>query len=92
MEYRIQQGGMACAKLVGSMTVDARDKVSSSEYPSDKVQMIKAFNENPEISVLLVSLKAGGVALNLTAANYIFVMDPWWNPGIIHIRSSLTSE
>lgn len=45
--------------------------------------MIKAFNENPEISVLLVSLKAGGVALNLTAANYIFVMDPWWNPGII---------
>jgi DNA repair protein RAD16 len=44
-------------------------------------QMVKAFNEDPEISVLLVSLKAGGVALNLTAANYIFVMDPWWNPG-----------
>jgi DNA repair protein RAD16 len=44
-------------------------------------QMIKSFNEDPEISVLLVSLKAGGVALNLTAANYIFVMDPWWNPG-----------
>lgn len=43
--------------------------------------MIKSFNEDPEISVLLVSLKAGGVALNLTAANYIFVMDPWWNPG-----------
>ena len=32
------------------------------------------------MQVLLISLKAGGVALNLTAANYIFLMDPWWNP------------
>ncbi|CAM9379722.1 unnamed protein product, partial [Ectocarpus sp. 13 AM-2016] len=30
--------------------------------------------------VLLISLKAGGVALNLTVANHIFLMDPWWNP------------
>ena len=32
------------------------------------------------MNVLLISLKAGGVALNLTAANHIFIMDPWWNP------------
>jgi hypothetical protein len=32
------------------------------------------------MNVLLISLKAGGVALNLTAANHIFLMDPWWNP------------
>jgi hypothetical protein len=79
---------MTCAKLVGSLSVDVRDKVSlppppPSLLPSSLIvlQMVKAFNEDPEISVLLVSLKAGGVALNLTAANYIFVMDPWWNPG-----------
>jgi hypothetical protein len=80
---------MTCAKLVGSLSVDVRDKVSLPPsiapplLPSSLIvlQMVKAFNEDPEISVLLVSLKAGGVALNLTAANYIFVMDPWWNPG-----------
>lgn len=59
-----------------------RSAFCTSSSPSDGLrQIIKSFNEDPEISVLLVSLKAGGVALNLTAANYIFVMDPWWNPG-----------
>jgi len=68
IEYRIQLGGINCSKLVGSMNIDARDKI------------IKNFHESPDMSVLLISLKAGGVALNLTAANYIFIMDPWWNP------------
>ncbi len=34
----------------------------------------------PHISVFLISLKAGGVALNLTAASRVYLMDPWWNP------------
>lgn len=55
-------------KLQGSLTIDQRDKV------------IRAFKEDPDIRVLLVSLKAGGVALNLTVASRIFLMDPWWNP------------
>ena len=32
------------------------------------------------MSVILISLKAGGVALNLTVASHIYLMDPWWNP------------
>jgi DNA repair protein RAD16 len=32
------------------------------------------------VKVLLISLKAGGVALNLTVASHIFIIDPWWNP------------
>ena len=32
--------------------------------------------------LFLISLKAGGVGLNLTAASYVFIMDPWWNPAV----------
>ena len=42
--------------------------------------MINAFREDPHVTVFLISLKAGGVALNLTAASRIYLMDPWWNP------------
>jgi hypothetical protein len=35
---------------------------------------------NPDVEVFLVSLKAGGVALNLTEASRVFIVDPWWNP------------
>ena len=38
--------------------------------------------QNGEAQVFLISLKAGGVGLNLTAASYIFLMDPWWNPAV----------
>lgn len=38
--------------------------------------------QNHESSVFLISLKAGGVGLNLTAASYVFIMDPWWNPAV----------
>ena len=43
---------------------------------------IDAFNNNPEITVFLISLKAGGVALNLTEAENVFIMDLWWNPAV----------
>ncbi|WP_288021801.1 C-terminal helicase domain-containing protein, partial [Tenuifilum sp.] len=35
---------------------------------------------DPDKKIFLISLKAGGVGLNLTAADYIFILDPWWNP------------
>ncbi len=43
---------------------------------------VDKFQQNPEIKVFLISLKAGGVGLNLTAAEYVFLLDPWWNPAI----------
>jgi hypothetical protein len=38
--------------------------------------------ENVEVTVFLVSLKAGGVALNLTEASRVYLMDSWWNPAV----------
>ena len=35
---------------------------------------------SPYVKVFLISLKAGGVGLNLTSADYVFILDPWWNP------------
>jgi len=46
----------------------------------DRKQVIDEFQENPEKKIFLISLKAGGTGLNLTAADYIFITDPWWNP------------
>jgi superfamily II DNA or RNA helicase len=43
---------------------------------------IRRFQEDPECGLFLISLKAGGVGLNLTAAEYVFVLDPWWNPAV----------
>lgn len=42
--------------------------------------VIKQFQEDPENRIFLISLKAGGVGLNLTEADYVFIIDPWWNP------------
>lgn len=46
----------------------------------DRQERVDHFQENPECKVFLISLKAGGVGLNLTAADYVFLLDPWWNP------------
>lgn len=43
-------------------------------------EQIKLFQEDPDCRIFLISLKAGGVGLNLTAADYVFILDPWWNP------------
>ncbi len=42
-------------------------------------EIIEEFQEDEEIKVFLISLKAGGLGLNLTAADYVFIVDPWWN-------------
>ena len=47
---------------------------------SRREEIIKSFQENEDCKVFLISLKAGGVGLNLTAADYVFIIDPWWNP------------
>ncbi|HRX12510.1 MAG TPA: C-terminal helicase domain-containing protein, partial [Draconibacterium sp.] len=43
-------------------------------------EVIKEFQDDPENHIFLISLKAGGVGLNLTKAGYVFIIDPWWNP------------
>ncbi|QNE41364.1 ATP-dependent helicase [Hymenobacter sp. NBH84] len=40
------------------------------------------FQEDEKLRIFLISLKAGGVGLNLTAADYVFILDPWWNPAV----------
>jgi len=46
----------------------------------NRQELVDRFNEDPEVKVFLISLKAGGVGLNLTAASSVFLYDPWWNP------------
>lgn len=44
--------------------------------------VVREFQENAACRVFLVSLKAGGTGLNLTAADYVYLVDPWWNPAV----------
>lgn len=49
---------------------------------SKRLQLVKEFNENKNIKVFLISLKAGGTGLNLTSADVVIHFDPWWNPAV----------
>ncbi|SDD62944.1 DEAD/DEAH box helicase [Niabella drilacis] len=46
----------------------------------DRGEKVQHFQTNENLRVFLISLKAGGVGLNLTAADYVYLVDPWWNP------------
>lgn len=48
--------------------------------PEERERQIQKFMRQPEAGCFFVSLKAGGVGLNLTVADYVFILDPWWNP------------
>jgi len=48
----------------------------------DREKQIKKFQEQQDTSFFLISIKAGGSGLNLTAADYVFLLDPWWNPAV----------
>ncbi|MFP4165019.1 MAG: SNF2-related protein [Chitinispirillaceae bacterium] len=48
----------------------------------DRKKRVDRFQNDPECTAFLISLKAGGTGLNLTAADYVFVLDPWWNPAV----------
>lgn len=68
--FRLTRAGFNICRLEGNMSPEARNKT------------IEHFMNNPGVTVFLVSLKAGGVALNLTEASRVFLMDPWWNPSV----------
>jgi len=48
----------------------------------DREEQVALFQEDENIRVFLISLKAGGTGLNLTQAEYVFLIDPWWNPAV----------
>lgn len=48
----------------------------------DRFEQVDRFNNNPDIPIFLISLKAGGTGLNLTSADYVIHYDPWWNPAV----------
>lgn len=68
IEWRLRRAGFNTVMLDGSMT------------PAMRQKSIEHFMTNTDVEVFLVSLKAGGVALNLTEASRVFIVDPWWNP------------
>ncbi len=53
-----------------------------STPPHERERAIQNFQSNDDCRVFLISLKAGGVGLNLTAADYVYIVDPWWNPAV----------
>ncbi|KAL8695465.1 MAG: hypothetical protein Q9218_000043 [Villophora microphyllina] len=68
VEWRLRRAGFQTVMLDGSMS------------PAQRQKSIEYFMNNTSVEVFLVSLKAGGVALNLTEASRVFIIDPWWNP------------
>lgn len=63
-----ENDGIDYCYLDGSVTADQRRTE------------VTRFTETPEVKAFLISLKAGGVGLNLTVADYVYLVDPWWNP------------
>lgn len=60
-----------------------RKRIRFSMLPgasTNREKIVNNFQDDPENRIFLISLKAGGVGLNLTAADYVFILDPWWNP------------
>ncbi|MED6149722.1 DNA repair protein rad5b [Stylosanthes scabra] len=70
LENPLRRRGIEFLRYDGKLTQKQREKV------------LAEFNQTKEKRVLLMSLKAGGVGLNLTAASNVFIMDPWWNPAV----------
>ena len=68
VEWRLRRAGITTVMLDGSMT------------PAQRQASINKFMTDVNVECFLVSLKAGGVALNLTEASKVFIVDPWWNP------------
>ncbi len=70
--------------LLGLVRKEIESRGWSCEYLDGQTKKrdacVKRFQEDPDCRIFLISLKAGGLGLNLTAAEYVFILDPWWNP------------
>ncbi len=58
------------------------ERIDGSVSAKDRLAFVDRFQETEKSGIFLISLKAGGVGLNLTAADYVIHLDPWWNPAI----------
>ena len=54
--------------------------LSGKDSQKQREESVRIFQNEEEVTFFFISLKAGGVGLNLTAADYVFILDPWWNP------------
>jgi SNF2 family DNA or RNA helicase len=70
VEQEFKQNDIEYAYLDGQTSLQERER------------QVQYFQENTECRVFLISLKAGGSGLNLTAADYVYLLDPWWNPAV----------
>ena len=65
---------------------ELKDRKIQTAYLTGKTTnreaVVREFQENKEVKVFLISLKAGGTGLNLTEADYVYLVDPWWNPAV----------
>jgi hypothetical protein len=68
IKAELEQRGIAFAYLSGQT--------------KNRETVVNSFQNNAEVRVFLISLKAGGVGLNLTKADYVYLIDPWWNPAV----------
>jgi SNF2 family DNA or RNA helicase len=70
IKAKLEEEGIAYEYFDGSTNIQDRQKAIDNFQNGDKSR------------VFLISLKAGGVGLNLTAADYVYIVDPWWNPAV----------
>ena len=70
VEWRLKDAGYNVVKLVGTMSLKQRSAV------------LHQFKTDPDIHIIIMSLKAGGEGLNLQEASHVFVLEPWWNPAV----------
>jgi len=68
LEQELRARKITCHKLTGETV--------------HREAVVRSFQEDPQPGVFLISLKAGGTGLNLTAASYVILFDPWWNPAV----------
>lgn len=56
--------------------------LTGQTHSADRMEIVRKFQEDRETSIFLMTMKAGGVGINLTAADYVLILDPWWNPAV----------
>lgn len=70
LEPRLREAGIPFRRVDGTMSLAARERALSE------------FEEKPDVTVILMSLKAAGLGVNLTCANHVILSDVWWNPTV----------
>ncbi|MEG2334751.1 DEAD/DEAH box helicase, partial [Chryseobacterium sp.] len=72
--------------MLDLIKVELQKRNISFEYltgqTKNRAAKVSQFQDNEQVRVFLISLKAGGTGLNLTEADYVYLVDPWWNPAV----------